>query len=182
MVKKFVFGPPVLGREILVSNEEIVVESRPLIWPHLFEPAIVVVISVVLAGLFRYLEPKYPEFELWSVVEWTAIVIAIIGLLSLLFKWLRWRYTIYALTNKRILKRTGVFGRSYLDCSLGKVQNVEVKMSAISRIFRFGTIRIATTRTKGEDIEWVNVKDPIVIQRQINEGLERFMREELRRD
>jgi uncharacterized membrane protein YdbT with pleckstrin-like domain len=182
MVKKTVYDPPVLGREILVSNEEIIVESRPLIWPHLFEPAMVVVISLVLTGFFIYLEPKYPEFELWRVVQWIALAIAIIGLLSLLSRLIRWRYTIYALTNKRILRRTGVFGRSYLDCSLGKVQNVEVKMSAISRIFGFGTIRIATARTKGEDIEWVDVKDPIGIQRQINEGLERFIKEDIRRN
>jgi membrane protein YdbS with pleckstrin-like domain len=182
MVRKSVYGPPVLGREILVSNEEIIVESRPLIWPHLFEPALVVLIGVVLRVVVIYLEPKYLEFELWSIVKWGVLGIAIIGLFSMLLRFLRWRYTIYALTNKRILRRTGVFGRSYLDCSLGKVQNVEVKMSALSRIFRFGTIRIATARTKGDDIEWVDVKDPIGMQRQINESLERFMRRDIQKD
>jgi uncharacterized membrane protein YdbT with pleckstrin-like domain len=181
-VKKIVYGSPVLGSEILVSDEEIIVESRPLVWPHLFEPAMVLLIGVALVILFVYLEPKYPEFEFWNIVKWTVFGIAIISLLSLLIRWLKWRYTIYALTNKRILQRTGVFGRSYLDCSLGKVQNIEVKMSAFSRIFGFGTIRIATARTKGEDIEWVDVRDPIGIQRQINERLERFIKEDIRRN
>jgi uncharacterized membrane protein YdbT with pleckstrin-like domain len=179
MVNKPVFRPPVLGSEILVSDEEIVVESRPLIWPHLFEPAIVVVIGVALAGLVPYLEPKYLEFEWWNIVRWSVFGIIIIGLVSLLLRWLKLRYTIYALTNKRVLRRTGVFGRSYLDCSLGKVQNVEVKMSGLGRIFRYGTIRIATARTKGEDIEWVDVNDPIGMQRQINEGLEKFIRNDI---
>ena len=182
MVRKSVFNPPVLGRDILVSDEEIIVESRPLIWPHLFEPVLVVIIGVVLLELVIYLEPKHLEFELWSMVKWGVFGIAIIGLFSVLFRFLRWRYTIYALTNKRILRRTGVFGRSYLDCSLGKVQNIEVKMSALSRILGFGTIRIATARTKGEDIEWVDVKNPIGMQKQINEGLERFIKEDIRRN
>lgn len=166
----------------MVSDEEVIMESRPLIWPHLLEPAMVLVIGVVLAGLLKYLEPKYLDFELWSIVKWGILAVVVIGLLSLLIRWLKWKYTIYTLTNKRILRRTGVFGRSYLDCSLGKVQNVEVKISALSRIFGFGTIRIATARTKGEDIEWVDVKDPIGIHRQINESLERFMKEDLRRN
>jgi uncharacterized membrane protein YdbT with pleckstrin-like domain len=187
--KRVFFRHPVLGREILVPGENIIMESRPLIWPHLIEPVLMLIVGVVLTWLIAYLKPKYLQFEFLESAKWIDVAISwigptitIIGFLSLLIRWLRWRYTIYALTNKRILRRTGVFGRSYLDCSLGKVQNVEVKMPVISRIFKFGTVRIATARTKGEDIKWMDVKDPIAMQRQINEALEKYLRDDMRRD
>lgn len=177
-MKKNFFSSPVLDSEILISDEEIIIESHPIIWPHLVEPGIVAVIGAALAGVFFHLEPIYPDFPLWKFVEWLAIAIMIISLLSIVLRWLQLRYTLYALTNKRILQRTGILGRSYLDCSLGKVQNVEVKMSALSRSLGFGTIRIATARTKGDDIEWVDVKYPMDLQKQINESLEKFIKQE----
>lgn len=178
---------PGIGKEILVSGEKILVESRPVIWPFIWNPLILIIAGIVVNWLIRYFRPKYLELDYFFNIKWIDTTflwigpaIIIIGVLSLLIRWLRTMYTIYALTNKRILRRTGVFSRSYLDCSLGKVQNVEVRMSPISRIFRFGTIRIATARTKGEDIEWKDVKNPINLQRQINEALEKYMREDLR--
>jgi len=179
---KVVYGPRVLGTEILVSGEEVTVESRPVAWLHLLEPAFAVVVGLVIMGLAGYLEQRYPEFEYWYAVRWTGIGVALIAAVSLLSAWLRWRYTIYALTNKRILRRTGVFGRSYLDCSLGKVQNVEVTMTPLGRILNFGTIRIATARTKGQDIEWTDVRGPILMQRLINEALERHNKDSGQRE
>jgi uncharacterized membrane protein YdbT with pleckstrin-like domain len=177
---------PIIGKEVLVSDETILVESKPVVWPFIWHPMILIIAGILVNWLIRYFRPKYLEIDYFFNIKWIDTVflwigptIIIIGVLSLFVRWLRKMYTIYALTNKRILRRTGVFSRSYLDCSLGKVQNVEVKMSLISRIFRFGTVRIATARTKGEDIEWRDVKNPINIQRQISEALEKYMREDV---
>ena len=178
MVNKFILRPIDLGEDILLTDEKVIVESRPLIWPHLFEPVITMVAGITLVVLVRYFEQKYVEFDYWHIAGWVALAVLIIGIISVLIRWLRWRYTVYALTNKRILRRTGVLGRSYLDCSLSKVQNVEVRMSALSRMFKFGTVKVATARTKGDDIEWIDIKDPLGIQRQINESLERFIKED----
>ena len=185
--KEISYGPSVFGREILVSGENIITESRPIVWPSFFKPLVLIIFGGVVTWLLEYFKPDilkidYIEDITWfgTLISWIGPAIIIIGFLSLLVRFLRWRYTIYALTNKRVLRRTGVFNRSYLDCSLSKVQNVEVRMSFISRIFKFGTIRIATARTKGEDIEWIDVKNPIALQRQINEALEKYTRENVR--
>jgi len=184
--KEVVHGPSVLGNEILVSGENIITESRPLIWPRFIPPIMVIIVGIAIYYLVTYLEPKYLPLDLeglsWldTAILWIGPAIAIIGLLSFIIRLVKWKYTVYALTNKRILRRTGVFGRSYLDCSLGKVQNVEVRISILSRIFKFGTIRVATARTKGEDIEWTDVRNPIGLQRQINEALEKYMKEATR--
>jgi uncharacterized membrane protein YdbT with pleckstrin-like domain len=185
--KEISYGPSVFGRDILVSGENIIAESRPIVWPSFFAPVVLMIFGGLVTWLLGYFKQDILNIDLiegitWfdTLIWWIGPAIIIIGFLSLLVRFLRWRYTIYALTDKRVLRRTGVFNRSYLDCSLSKVQNVEVRMSFISRIFRFGTIRIATARTKGEDIEWIDVKNPIALQRQINEALEKYNRENLR--
>ncbi len=180
-MKQAIKHGPDFGKEVLISNEEVVLEARPLVWPHLFKPVMSVIILSFLEWLVFYFSSRYPEFAYWNIAEWVGLGIICISLISLVLTWLKWRFTIYALNNKRVLQRKGVFGRSYLGCSLAKVQNVEVKISPLSRVFKFGTIRIATAQTQGDDIEWVDVKEPISLQRHITEGLEKFAREELHR-
>ncbi len=172
------------GKEILVSGERIISESRPIVWPSSIRPLLLFITGLLVNWLIRYFRPEYLKIDYiantgWidTVILWIGPAIMIIGVLSLLMRWIRRNYTIYALTNKRILRRSGVFSRAYLDCSLSKVQNVEVLMSPISRIFKFGNIRIATARTKGEDIAWLDVRNPIGLQRQINEALEKYLKE-----
>jgi len=175
---------PIFGKEILISGEKIITESRPVVWSSSFKPITLIIAGILVNWLIRYFRPEYLKVDYiantgWidTVILWIGPAIMIIGAFSLLIRWIRRNYTIYALTNKRILRRSGVFSRAYLDCSLSKVQNVEVLMSPISRIFKFGNIRVATARTKGEDIEWLDVKNPIGLQRQINEALEKYLKE-----
>jgi membrane protein YdbS with pleckstrin-like domain len=175
---------PIFGKDILVSGEKIITESRPVVWSSSLRPLILIIIGVLVNWLTRYFRPEYLKVDYiantgWidTVILWIGPAIMIIGAFSLLIRWIRRNYTIYALTNKRILRRSGVFSRAYLNCSLGKVQNVEVLMSPVSRVFKFGHIRIATARTKGADIEWLDVKNPIGLQRQINEALENYLKE-----
>ncbi len=177
------------GKEILVSGESIISESRPVVWPSSFKPLLLIVTGIIVNWLIRYFRPEYLKVDYiadtgWidTVILWIGPAIMIIGALSLLIRWVRRNYTIYALTNKRILRRSGVFSRAYLHCSLGKVQIVEVMMSPLSRIFKFGNIRIATARTKGKDIEWLDVKNPLSLQRQINEAQEKYLKENTRLD
>lgn len=98
----------------------------------------------------------------------------LLGIPWVLFLWLRWRYTVYAATNRRVLCQTGIISKSYVDCPLGKVQTVYLEVPIFGRINNFGTVRVATAGEARVEIEWKNVKEPMNAQRILNEIIDKF--------
>ena len=173
-----------LPQQILTAGEQPLYETRPLLWPVLVRPALVTIVGIIILAI----APQIPLVFIDSVVEllslnvilliinWAGIVVSSAGLLGVLVRLLRWKHTAYTITNRRVLHQTGVLGKSYMDCSLSGIQNIYMDMTLFGRIFRFGTIRIATSGTAGIEIRWKNVKDPITFYRKLNEAIQQATR------
>lgn len=78
-------------------------------------------------------------------------------ILGILFCWLlliptvyaiaatvRWAHTELVLTNRRVVRKTGVFNVETKDIPLHQILNVNVKINLLGRILNYGTITIAT--------------------------------------
>lgn len=52
------------------------------------------------------------------------------------------RNTVYALTNKRVMLRSGFFGIDFKAIDFDKIQNLEVNVSPFEKLFNVGSIRI----------------------------------------
>jgi len=176
------YGPKLLPREILSAGEEPVYETRPLLWLRLIPPLAFSLIPVGL--LFAAAQPDVLAalFNPTSSLGSAAITgCRCLGLASLAVafvwlgkRWLEWRYTIYAITTRRIIRQTGIIGKAYTDCSLRRVQAVYVDIPLWGRIFNFGTLRIATAGTAGVEITWPGVKAPRRVQRILGELIEEY--------
>ena len=82
---------------------------------------------------------------LWLL--WVAIGGLALGLLLFFYHWIGWFYSIFIVTDQRIqlTSQTGVFGKSVIDLSLSKVQNISYNIPGFTgEIFGFGTIVIQT--------------------------------------
>lgn len=69
------------------------------------------------------------------------------GLLLFFYHWIGWYYSIFIVTNQRIQQtsQTGVFGKSVIDLSLSKIQNISYNIPGFTgEIFGFGTIVLQT--------------------------------------
>ena len=175
------YGPKLMPQEILATDEQPLYETRPLLWPRLIGPIILAMLGIVIYVVAQQFELGMgADFvqrlaqSVLIVVGWLGIAALVFGLLSILWRWMRWRYTIYAVTNQRILRQSGVISKSYVDCSLSRVQSVFLEIPILGRIFGFGTIRIATAGTAGIEIEWKAVKQPRTVQRVLNEAITRY--------
>ena len=111
-----------------------------------------------------------------TVVLYILGLLLVAGALWVFYRWLRWRYTIYAATNRRVLCQAGIVSKSYVDCPLGKVQTVYVEISAFGRMNNFGTVRVATAGEAKVEIEWRDVKSPTKAQRILNEIIDKHTR------
>jgi uncharacterized membrane protein YdbT with pleckstrin-like domain len=82
----------------------------------------------------------------WIIFIWPAIFsLVLIGLPWLIAAILQKKTTEMAVTNKRVIIKTGIISRRTIEMNLSKVENIEVNQSIIGRIFGYGIITIVGT-------------------------------------
>lgn len=70
-----------------------------------------------------------------------------LGLLLFFYHWVGWFYSIFIVTDQRIQQtsQTGLFGKSVIDLSLSKIQNISYNIPGFTgEVFGFGTIVLQT--------------------------------------
>ena len=66
------------------------------------------------------------------------------ALISALVDIVRWKNDEFVVTNRRVIRTSGVFSKNILDSSLNKINDVVLQQSWSGRIFNYGTIKILT--------------------------------------
>lgn len=139
----------------LLSGEEIKYVARL----HFFlfvQPIILLLIGVFLAS-----SPK----EISAMTHYAGLLILFFGIVSLLSRILIKVGSSYAVTNKRVILKTGVISRKAVDLVLAKCEGLHIKQSILGRIFNFGTI---TVTTGGVSSSYPYIADPLAFRREIN--------------
>lgn len=67
----------------------------------------------------------------------------IIGLLMMLFLFLKIKYTEAVITNKRTIIRKGVFSRTIIEIPHTRLESIQVTQSFLGRIFNYGDVYLA---------------------------------------
>jgi len=88
-----------------------------------------------------------------------------IGVVSLIQRIMVKIGSAYAVTNKRVVLKTGVISRKAVDLVLAKCEGLHIKQSVLGRIFGFGTI---TVTTGGVTSSYPYIADPLAFRREIN--------------
>lgn len=83
--------------------------------------------------------------QLW--LFWVAIGGLGVGLILFFYHWIGWYYSIFIVTNRRIQQtsQSGFFGKSVIDLSLSKIQNISYNIPGFTgEVLGFGTIVVQT--------------------------------------
>lgn len=139
----------------LQSGEEIKYVARL----HFFlfvQPVILLLIGAFLAS-----SPK----EISAMMHYAGLLILFFGIVSLLSRILIKIGSSYAVTNKRVILKTGVISRKAVDLVLAKCEGLHIKQSVLGRIFNFGTI---TVTTGGASSSYPYIADPLAFRKEIN--------------
>ena len=139
----------------LLSGEEI----RYVAKLHFF--LFVQPIILLLIGAFLASSPK----EISAMTHYAGLLILFFGIVSLLSRILIKVGSSYAVTNKRVILKTGVISRKAVDLVLAKCEGLHIKQSILGRIFNFGTI---TVTTGGVSSSYPYIADPLAFRKEIN--------------
>jgi hypothetical protein len=126
-------------KHVLQPGEKILVDGR-LSWV-LYVPAVLYLIGgAILVAIEEIFWPAIWYQEL--VVLGTGAVFGILTLGSAVHAWFKRWITEIAVTDKRIIYKTGFINRHTEGMNMDKVSSVDVDQTFWGRIFDFGTIRI----------------------------------------
>ena len=109
------------------------------------------------------------HLSMWS--QFVLILVGIVflpvfgvGLLLLLWMWLKCITTEISIMNKRIISKVGIFNRSTMELRLDKIESIKVDQRIMGRILNFGSITIAGTG--GDKTPLESIADPLQFQKQ----------------
>ena len=81
--------------------------------------------------------------------------------------------TEFAVTNRKVIAKTGLLRRRTLEILLSKVESVAINQSILGRMINYGTVTVVGTGGTRETFR--SIKDPIAVRNKINLTVEQYM-------
>lgn len=120
---------------------------------------------IVLIGEAIY-HPGEPIIATAIVV--VACFLALMAVGSAFQAWLRRISTEFAVTDRRVIFKTGLFSRHTVEMNRSKVESVDVDQPLFGRVFGYGTIVLRGTGSTFEPI--YHIADPLTFRSHITAG------------
>jgi hypothetical protein len=79
-----------------------------------------------------------------DTISIAALVIILLGVAFFVYRWWHWRTDEYVITNRRLLKVTGIINKRSADSNLEKINDAVLEVNLIGRILDYGDLDILT--------------------------------------
>lgn len=113
---------------------------------------------------------KEGKISIMVLVPHFALMLVVIGFLTIIKPLIAFLTTETAITNKRFIMKTGLIARDTFELSLGKVENVQIEQSILGRILNYGDIIV--TGSGGTKGVAAFINDPNNFKKQINAAVD----------
>ena len=103
----------------------------------------------------------------WRLIVYLILAIPTLGiaLLAALYEWIRLRSIEMGVTNRRVVRKTGIVSRETDEIRLSAIETVDLSQSMWGRLFGFGDVRVTG---RGEsNMVLSRVADPVGVKRSI---------------
>lgn len=154
----------------LLNNEHVIHWHRP----HRIVFVLPALYALLTLGLYVYLtlysaDNAYRFFG----ISFDQVLLTILGLmtgLELCRAWILHRFSEYAVTNKRILLKTGWIQRRSIEIFLDKVEAIEVDQTIAGRLFNYGALTVVGTG--GSRDPFLYAPDPLLFRKKAQQQID----------
>jgi hypothetical protein len=137
---------------LLTQGEEIVLRTRQH-WLALVADSrlgwLLWIVAIVILVAIRVSNDTGVLNQVGSV---GAIALLIVGLIIVAYRYWNWWATDYAVTNRRLLKVTGILNKRSTDSSLEKVNDAILTQPLLGRMLNYGDLEILTAADVPNDL------------------------------
>ena len=151
-------------RRVLQPGETIVYSTK-LHWLIYINAILLGIVCVILIGAAIATNDNQ-NLSLALVIA--AILFALLALAAALRAFIRRATTELAVTDHRVIYKTGLLSRHTIEMNRDKVESVDVDQSLFGRIFGYGTVVVRGTGGSLEPIR--NIGDPLTFRSYITAG------------
>ncbi len=108
---------------------------------------------------------KISKWSLWHFFLVGALLLPLfgVGLLLWLWAWIIYSTTELAITNKRVMAKTGLIQRNTIEIFLEKIESIQVEQGVLGRLFNFGDVVISGTGVHSAPFR--SISDPLALRR-----------------
>jgi uncharacterized membrane protein YdbT with pleckstrin-like domain len=138
-------------KHILQPDEKVLVIGR-LHWIIYWHAIVSFVCAAGAAATAIYFKDTN---YIWMIVVVLTVVFVIYGLIALIRAWWHAFTTEIAVTNHRVIYKTGFINRHTAEMNIDKIESVDVDQSILGRILGYGTIDIKGTGASIEQLKRV---------------------------
>ncbi len=153
----------------LLKSEKIIYATR-IHWIIFTMPIVLLVATVVLAGVGPVLFPGFVPFLNIRLVALVVLVLLFSAIFSGIGAFIRYATSEYGITNKRIVMKTGWIRRNSLELFIDKMEAIYVDQSVLGRILDYGILRIVGTG--GTQDPFFYVPRPLVFRKIAQEQID----------
>jgi uncharacterized membrane protein YdbT with pleckstrin-like domain len=108
---------------------------------------------------------RISKWSLWPFILFGALLVPAygLGLLLWLWAWIAYATTELAITNKRVIAKTGLIERRTVEMFLEKIESIQVDQSVLGRLFNFGSVVISGTGVHSAPFK--SISDPLALRK-----------------
>lgn len=137
----------------LMAGEQVAYRTK-LHWIVFFWPIALLIISFLISG---------PEVANLRIIMFISAMVW--GMIT----FITYKSSEFAVTNKRVLIKTGFIRRNTIETLLPKVEGVQVDQGIFGRILNYGTIKV--TGTGGTSSPFHKIDEPLEFRKKVQEQI-----------
>ena len=126
------------------------------------------IMLLIVAGACLVASRMVPEPGVTLALQIVAALFGVIALVSGVSALIRRSTTELAVTDRRVIFKTGVFQRHSMEMNLSKVETVGVNQSILGRVLGYGTVIVRGTGGSFEPVAFIG--DPLTFRSTITAG------------
>jgi uncharacterized membrane protein YdbT with pleckstrin-like domain len=148
------FGPDIE----LMPDEKMILASNP----HWFFFWKQVAAAVGVFGLLMLVWTLNTDW-LTEVIGWVALAAFIVLVINIIFEFIQWQTTRFAITDERVAYQSGMLKRRGVSIPLNRINNVNFDQSIIARLMNNGIVTIESAGQTGDSV-FKNIPNPEAVR------------------
>lgn len=164
---------PLIVSSLVTDGEIVLMVVRPSLW--MVSLWSIGALGVIAGMVFALAWASSFPWAGWTESQAFGLGLVLAGI-RLVWQFLDWMNRLYVLTDRRVIRRRGIFQVDVFEARLDRIQQTSVLQLVRERAFGLGTIAFATAGTGTLDALWEAIDDPFTVHRTVTQAIDRYGR------